>query len=197
MNCQLLISNFQKHVHLSSEEAEMIAASLRPTRLKKKQLLLHQGQIAKDAAFVVDGCLKSYSVDDNGFEHILQFAPSEWWITDMYSFISQKESILNIEVIVDAEVLLLSRIDQLKLFDKIPKLERYFRILTENSLVSTRQRLIDNLSLTAKQRYEQFCSTYPSLIHILPQKQIASFIGVTPEFLSKLRASYQATASRS
>ena len=90
---------------------------------------------------------------------------------------------------MDTEVYLLSRQNQLQLFDKIPKLERYFRIITENSLVGSRQRLIDNLSLTASQRYSNFCTTYPTLVNDLPQKLVAAYIGVTPEFLSKLRSS--------
>lgn len=149
--------------------------------------MLQQGQVARDAAFVLSGCLRAYSIDDNGFEHILQFAPAGWWVTDMYSWISGNPSYLQIDAIRESQVALLSRKDQLELFDRIPGLERYFRILTENNLVSTRQRLMDNLSLTAKQRYQQFCRTYPDIIHEIPQKLIASYIGVTPEFLSKIR----------
>lgn len=146
--------------------------------------------VAKDAAFILKGCLRSYSIDNNGFEHILQFAPIDWWITDMYSYISQKEGHLNIDALEETEVLLLSRENQLKLFGEIPQLESYFRILTEKALVSNQLRLIENLSLTAKQRYHNFCKVYPSLINVLPQKQIAAFIGVTPEFLSRLRSEY-------
>jgi CRP-like cAMP-binding protein len=95
--------------------------------------------------------------------------------------------LLNVDAIKPSEILLLSREDQLSLFDDVPKLERYFRVLTENGLVSSRMRLIENLSLTARQRYQRFCQTYPNLINEIPQKYIASFIGVTPEFLSKIR----------
>jgi CRP/FNR family transcriptional regulator, anaerobic regulatory protein len=188
MSIQKLIDSLQKHIDLSRQEQEMLSEFLVLKTVKKKQFLLHEGQIAKDVAFVVSGCLRSYSIDQNGFEHILQFAPEGWWITDMYSFISQQPTHLNIDALIDTEVYLLSRQNQLELFDKIPKLERYFRIVTENSLVGSRQRLIDNLSLTASQRYGNFCDTYPTLIHDLPQKLIAAYIGVTPEFLSKLRS---------
>jgi CRP-like cAMP-binding protein len=187
MSVQKLIDSLQKHIHLSGYEQEIVADFLVLKIIKKRQFLLHEGQVAKEVAFVVSGCLRSYSIDQNGFEHILQFAPAGWWITDMHSFISGQEAHLNIDALMDTEMYLLSRQHQLLLFDQVPALERYFRIVTENSLVGSRQRLVDSLSLTASQRYGNFCNTYPTLIHDLPQKLIASYIGVTPEFLSKLR----------
>jgi CRP-like cAMP-binding protein len=188
MSVQKLIASLQKHVDLSEREQEILADFLAFKIIKKKQFLLHEGQIVRDVAFVLSGCLRSYSIDQNGFEHILQFAPTGWWITDMHGFISQQPTHLNIDALMDTEVYLLSRENQLILFDKIPKLERYFRIVTENSLVGSRERLIDNLSLTASERYGNFCKTYPTLIHDIPQKLIAAYIGVTPEFLSKLKS---------
>lgn len=187
MTCTNVITNLSRHISLTKEECDLISSKVRQVTLKRKKIIIHEGQVAKEVAFVLSGCLRSYSVDDNGFEHILQFAPSEWWVTDMYSFISQKPAYLNVEAITDSEIVLLSRQDQLYLFDRIPSLERYFRILTENSLIGTRQRLIDSMSLSAKQRYENFCNVYPSLINEIPQKLIAEYIGVTPEFLSKMR----------
>lgn len=188
MSVHKLIDSLQKHIDLSSQEQAILADFLVFKIIKKRQFLLHEGQIARDVAFVVSGCLRSYSIDQNGFEHILQFAPEGWWITDMHGFISQQPTHLNIDALMDTEVYLLSRENQLILFDKIPKLERYFRIVTENSLVGSRERLIDNLSLTASERYGNFCKTYPTLIHDIPQKLIAAYIGVTPEFLSKLKS---------
>ena len=187
MNTGLFLDNMRRHVRLSDEEEALVLSKLRPVRLKRKEHLLKQGQVARDLAFVSEGCLRAYALDDNGFEHILQFAPSGWWISDMSSVISRRDSLLNVDAIKPSEVLLLSREDQLTLFDEVPKLERYFRVLTENGLVSSRMRLIENLSLTARQRYQRFCQTYPNLINEIPQKYIASFIGVTPEFLSKIR----------
>jgi CRP-like cAMP-binding protein len=188
MTLNLLLNNISRHIILSEKDRKRIASRFTLREIKKKDFLLKEGHVAKDVAFVLSGCLRSYSVDENGFEHILQFAPSDWWITDMYSFISQKKAYLNIEVINSGEVALLSRHNQLQLFDEVPSLERYFRIITENALVSSRQRLIDNLSLTARQRYEQFCITYPTMVNDIPQKLIAAYIGVTPEFLSKMRS---------
>ena len=187
MNTELFLDNMRRHIRLTEEEEAVVLSKLRPVKLKRREHLLKQGTVARDLAFVIEGCLRAYALDDNGFEHILQFAPTGWWISDMSSVISRRESLLNVDAIKPSEVLLLSREDQLALFDEIPKLERYFRVLTENGLVSSRMRLIENLSLTARQRYQRFCQTYPNLINEIPQKYIASFIGVTPEFLSKIR----------
>jgi CRP-like cAMP-binding protein len=186
-NNTLLIQNLRRHIELSDADCLLFNTALQPKTLKKKEYLLKEHQVADSAAFVIQGCLCSYSVDANGFRHNLQFAPPDWWITDMYSFISGLAGHLNIQALEHSEVLLLSRENQLKLFNQIPALERYFRILTEKSLVSSRKRLMDNLSLSAEQRYLNFCTAYPGLINHLTQKEIASYIGVTPEFLSKLR----------
>jgi CRP-like cAMP-binding protein len=132
--------------------------------------------------------LRSFNINDNIVEHILSFACEGWWIGDMYSLISQKPGNLFIEVLEDAEVVLLTRQTQNELFNEIPKLERFFRILTENSLVAHQERLMDNLSLPAEERFDKFCKRYPTIIQRVPQKQIASYIGVTPEFFSKMKS---------
>jgi CRP-like cAMP-binding protein len=121
-------------------------------------------------------------------EHVMNFACSGWWIGDMYSLLSQKPGNLFIQVLEDADVVLLSKENQEQLYHDIPKLERFFRILTENALVANQERLMDNLSLTAEERFEKFSKKYPSLIQQVPQKQIASYLGVTPEFFSKMKA---------
>jgi len=186
MHHELLLQNISKHISLTKEEEEQIVFLLKHKKLKKKKFLLQEGDVQKQAAFVTEGCLRSYSIDKNGFEHVLQFAPPGWWIGDMRSFITQQPGILSIDAIDDSEILLLLKTDLDKLYTTIPKLERSFRKLAENSLATYQHRLIDNLSLSAMERYNNFCQTYPSLIEHLPQKQVASYIGVTPEFLSKM-----------
>jgi len=188
MTLNLLFTNISKHILLSEAEKNYFHSKLHFRKLKKKEIYIQENQVCESAAFVLSGCLRSYTIDDNGFEHILQFAPTDWWITDMFSFISQKPGTIYIDAIEVSEIILLSRADQLDIFEKIPAFERYFRILTENSLVSYRKRVMDGLSLTAVERYHDFCKRYPTLIECLPQKQIASYIGVTPEFLSKIRS---------
>lgn len=186
----LILRNIAKHIALTPAEQAHFVSLLIPKKIKKKQFLLREQEICRYSAFVTQGCLRGYTVDTNGFEHILQFAPPDWWIADMYSLIAQQPGSLNIDALEETELLLLSKKDQEQLYLEVPKFERFFRIITENSLVTNRQRLLDNLSLSAQQRYELFCQRYPSLIHCLPQKQIAAYIGVTPEFLSKMKADW-------
>lgn len=186
MSHNLLLENIAKHIHLSGEEEEYIARLLKSKKIKRKQYLFQEGDIQKHVVFVTAGCLRSYSMDKNGFEHILQFAPPGWWIADMHSIITQQPGILYIDAVDDSEIILILKSNLEKLYEAIPKLERFFRILAENSLATYQHRLIDNLSLSAMERYNNFCRLYPSLIECLPQKQIAAYIGVTPEFLSKM-----------
>jgi CRP-like cAMP-binding protein len=181
----LILQNIGKHIQLEDNEKDYFLNLLKERKLKRKQFLA----VENDVAFVTKGCLRSYSIDVNGLEHILQFAPVDWWIGNMSNIIPQHTNSLNIDAIEDSEVLLLSRQDQLHLFDKHPKFERFFRILMERALVSANRRMMDILALTAQQRYESFCKYYPSLINQLPQKYIAAYIGVTPEFLSKMKSS--------
>jgi CRP-like cAMP-binding protein len=190
MDFSLILKNVSKHIQLTGEEEYFFVSLLKEKKIRRRQFILRENEVCTDSVFVTNGCLRGYTIDQNGFEHILQFAPPDWWIADMYSLITQKPGSLTIDAIEDTDVLLLSRKSQEKLFSDVPKFERFFRIITENSLVSSRQRLLDNLSLTAQQRYELFCHQYPTLIERLPQKLIASYIGVTPEFLSKMRGRY-------
>lgn len=188
MEYSLLFNNFSKHISLTKAEEKYLMTLFEYKVIKAKDFLIQQGEVSKQSAFVLNGCLRGYTIDSNGFEHVLSFAPKDWWIADMYSLLSQKPGNLNIEAMVDTEVALISKSNQDKMYEKVPKLERFFRIIIEKSLVAYQQRLNDNLSLTANERYMKFCKTYPQLINDIPQKQIAAYIGVTPEFLSKLRA---------
>lgn len=190
MHQSIIINHVQKIIQLNEEEQDYLCSLLQEKKIPRKDYLLHENQICDFSAFVVSGCLRAYSIDDNGIEHILQFAPQNWWITDMFSLLSGKVAHLNIDAVEDTEVLLLSKSNQELLYERVPKFERYFRILIQNSTVASRQRVLDNLELSAKDRFAKFCTTYPSLINTIPQKQIAAYIGVTPEFLSKMKAEY-------
>lgn len=184
----LILQNITKHVTLTPEEEQLFLSKIETHHFKAKSLLLNSGQVCKYSYFVNSGILRSFNINDNIVEHVLNFACEGWWIGDMYSLISQKPGNLFIEVLEDAEVAMLSKENQEQLYIEIPKLERFFRILTENSLVANQERLMDNLSLSAEERFEKFCKKYPSLIQKVSQKQIASYIGVTPEFLSKMKS---------
>jgi CRP-like cAMP-binding protein len=183
-----LIDNILKHVALSPQEQELFLSKTETRHYKAKTILLNAGEVCKNSYFVNSGVLRSFNINDNIVEHVMSFACQGWWISDMYSLISQKPGNLFIEVIEDAEVVLLSKENQEQLYHDIPKLERFFRILTENALVANQQRIMDNLSLSAEERFEKFSKKYPSLMQQVPQKQIASYIGVTPEFFSKMKS---------
>ena len=185
---QSILENIAKHVTLTPEEQELFLSKTETKQFKAKSILLSAGEIATCTYFVNSGILRSFNINDNIIEHVLHFACEGWWIGDMYSLLSQKPGNLFIEVMEDSEVVLLSKENQEKLYTEIPKLERFFRILTENSLVANQERLMDSLSLTAEERFEKFCKKYPTLILKVPQKQIASYIGVTPEFFSKMKS---------
>jgi CRP-like cAMP-binding protein len=184
----LLIDNILKHVALTLQEQELFLSKTETHYYKAKTILLNDGEVCKNSYFVNSGVLRSFNINDHIVEHVMSFACQGWWISDMYSLISQKPGNLFIEVIEDAEVVLLSKENQEQLYHDIPKLERFFRILTENALVANQQRIMDNLSLSAEERFEKFSKKYPSLMQQVPQKQIASYIGVTPEFFSKMKA---------
>lgn len=183
-----ILDNISKIVTLSPEEELLFLSKIETKHYKAKTIILNAGEICKHSYFVNYGILRSFTINDNIVEHVLSFACEGWWIGDMYSLLSQKPGNLFIEVLEDAEVVLLSKENQEELYHQIPKLERFFRIIVENSLVSYQERLMDNLSLTAEERFDKFCKKYPTLIQKVPQKQIASFIGVTPEFFSKMKA---------
>ncbi len=186
MSFEFLIQSINQRVSLTKEEEALLMEHLRIKKVKRKSFLYQEGDVQQHLVFVNSGCLRSYSIDNNGVEHILQFAPTGWWIADMQSFLNGTPAMLNIDAIEDTEVVLIKQADVEELYASIPPLERFFRILTERSLAAFQQRLIDSLSLTAVDRYGNFCKNYPSLIQTLPQKHVASYIGITPEFLSKM-----------
>ncbi|WPR71744.1 Crp/Fnr family transcriptional regulator [Flavobacterium sp. NG2] len=184
----LILENIAKQITLSAEEQVLFLSKIEVKQFKAKTILQQSGTVCKNSYFVNSGILRSFNINDNIVEYIMSFACSGWWISDMYSLLSQKPGNLFIEVLEDAEVVVLSKENQEILYREIPKLERFFRILIENSLVANQERLMGNLSLSAEERFEKFQNKYQDLQYRIPQKQIASFIGVTPEFFSKMKS---------
>lgn len=183
-----IIQNISKHISLTPEEEQLFLSKTETTTYKAKTILLSPGKVADCIYYVNSGIMRSFNINDNIIEHVLHFACADWWMGDMYSYISGKPGNLFIEVLETAELVCISKKNLEELYEKIPKLERFFRILAENSLVTHQERLMDNLSLTAEERFEKFYKKYPSLMQQVPQKHIASYIGVTPEFFSKIKA---------
>lgn len=187
MNTKPLIDYFEKYLPLNEEEKSFVEEIFKERRIKRKQFILQEGNICKHNTFVLEGCFRMYMVDQNGKEHNLQFAIENWWIGDIGSFHSDKPSRLNIEAIENSVVLQVKKEDQLNLFVNYPKFNRIFRVLAENALVSQQNRILQNISSTAEERYIDFVERYPSFFNRISNVQIASYLGVTPEFLSAIR----------
>ena len=187
MNTGLILKNVSKHISLDQTEIDFFISLLEYRKIKKKELLIREGDIVRHDHFVLKGCFKTYSVDDKGNEHIILFAPEDWWTGDLYSFLTEKPSGFYTEALEDSEILQISKTNQQRLYDEVPKFERFFRIIFQNALVAQFQRIDQNLSMTADEKYLEFRNKYPQLEQRLPQKQIAAFLGITPEFLSMIR----------
>lgn len=183
-----LIENISRFVELTKEEEKLLLDSFTTETYAARSVLVEEGEVSKKHIFVVSGILRQYSIDNELVEHTLSFASEGWWIADMYSFLSQNPGDSFIEVIEKAEVMTQTRACQLALFTEIPKLERFYRITIERALVANQQRLMDNLRLSAEERYKRFLERYGNLTYRLPQKDIASYIGITPQFFSKMKA---------
>lgn len=148
---------------------------------------MQEGDVCTQFYFVIRGCLRMYKIDEKGATHILQFAAENYWIIDLGSFHGMKPSALNIDALEDTVVLQINRDDLISLYLHAPKFDRIFRVLLENSFIRLQQRLLQNISSTAEERYETFLEVYPHLVNRLSGVQIAAFLGITPEFLSRLR----------
>lgn len=185
---ELFLENIAKHVSLTPDERQHVLSLCEANHYKAKTILLKSGEVCKTSYFVGSGILRSYSVDENGVEHVVSFACENWFIADMYSFLSGRPGNLFIEVNEEANVLEISKQNQERMYAEVPKMERFFRILIENSLIANQQRLIDNMTFTAEARYDKFLNKFGDLAHRVPQKQIASYLGVTPEFFSAMKA---------
>ncbi len=184
---ELFFKKVNEKINLTEEEQAACAQYFISKKLRKKQYLLQAGDVCKYSAFVEKGILRSYTTDEKGAEHIMQFALEGWWIADMYSFLTGEPSIYNIDALEDAELLLLSSAAQEKLFHQIPKFERYFRILIQNNMIAMQRRLIGSLSLSAEENYVHLINANPGMLQLVPQHMIASYLGITPETLSRIR----------
>jgi CRP-like cAMP-binding protein len=184
---QALIEYFQGYIPLNAEETKLVESKITLRNIKRKQMILQEGFVCKHYSFVVQGCFKMYAVDDKGNEHNLQFAAENDWIADLGSFHSQKPSKLFIEAIEPSLILQIEQQDLYFLYINIPKLDRIFKVIIENKFIELQNRVLQNISSTGQQRYLNFLEQYPKLALRLPNTQIASYLGITPEFLSKIR----------
>jgi len=183
-----LLDYFKKRGYILNDFEKLLVQENFHSRLyRKRQYVLQEGDVCTQFNFVVRGCLRTYNVDKKGNLHILQFGTENNWINDLGSFHGMKPSTLNIDALEDTVVLQISLDDLISLYKQSPVFDRIFRVLIENGYIHLQERLLQNISSTAEERYEAFLERYPHLINRISQVQIAAFMGVTPEFLSRLR----------
>ncbi len=155
--------------------------------IRRGKYILEEGAICRHYNFVVNGCFKMFSIDGKGAEHTIQFAVENDWITDIASFHSEKPSSLFIEAIEPSTIVQIEKKELLYFYVNYPKFDRNFRVIIENKFIQLQNRVLQNISASAKERYLSFLDAYPLLANRIPNKQIASYLGITPEFLSSIR----------
>lgn len=186
-----LIQYLESVIPLTANEKVLIEQRFLGRFVKRKEKILSAGEVCRVYTFVLKGCFRMYGVDDKGFEHNIQFAAENDWIADISSFYTEKTSQLNIEALEVSEILQIKQEDLFFLFTNIPKLNRIFKIMIEHKYIELQNRVLQNFSSTAEQRYLDFLEQYSHLSNRLPNTQIASYLGITPEFLSKVRKNIQ------
>lgn len=182
-----LLAYFNGLIRLNKAEQDLVGQKFKHRLYRRRQYALQEGELCTSFNFVVRGCLRMYKIDNEGSTHILQFAVENHWIVDLGSFHGLTQSQLNIDALEDTVVLQINRDDLITLYIQAPKFDRIFRVLIENSFVRLQQRLLQNISSSAEERYKSFLENYPHLSNRVSQVQIAAFLGITPEFLSRLR----------
>jgi CRP-like cAMP-binding protein len=186
---QILFKHIQEKVSLTDQEKKIIQSFFVVKKLRKKQYLLQEGDVCRYLTFVAKGLLRTYNVDEKGDEHMSIFGWEGWWVSDFNSFLSGEAAVFNIDAIEDAELVMISRDDYEALTLAAPIMDRYFRILYQNSLVTKERRLMSSITHTAEEKYVQLAESNPQLIERIPQNLIASYLGIAPETLSRIKKS--------
>ncbi len=184
---QNLLKSIRDKVSFNDEDVEILKPYFIPKKLRKRQYLLNAGDVCQYITFVEKGLLRSFTVDDKGNEHVVQFAIEGWWISDMGSFTSGKEAMYNIEALEDCELLNLTRPSMEELLIKLPVMERFFRMLMQNNIVALQRRAIAYMSLSAEEKYLKLLEVAPDIMTRASQQHIASYLSITPETLSRIR----------
>lgn len=188
MNTTLLLKNIAKHITLTAEETGLFLSLLEYKELPRKTILLAEGQSCRHISYVHSGAIRAFCTDTNGKEATIMFALPDWWVTDMYCFLNAQPAMMQLETVADSCIFQLSKENFDRLFTSIPAFEKFFRILMQNAYTREQLRTIESLTLTAAERYHRFTGKYPQVSQLVTQKQIASYLGITPEFLSVIRS---------
>lgn len=176
----------------SEHEIQLFDDLLQHITVKKKTMLLREGEICNFEAYILKGCIRTFCMDENGAEVILQFAVEDWWVSDIASFHEQTPSKLYIETLENCELLILTHEAKEELLMKVPQFERVFRLMVQRNLSVTQNRLVNTIAKPAQDRYVEFLERYPSVAQRVAQHYIAAYLGISAEFLSKIRAKMSA-----
>lgn len=187
MEAQPFLDYIRKYVDLSAEEESLLLSVLRIRKYRKGQFVVQQGDICRYENFVLQGCLKTFYTDDTGQEHVIMLAIENWWTSDLGSFLRRQPADFNVQCVEDSLLVQLTYESFEQLYKTVPQMERLSRIIIQKAFVASQKRLVNNFSMLAKERYLQFRSQYPQIEQRVPQYMIASYLGITREFLSKIR----------
>jgi len=182
-----ILQNIARYVLKSEVEKEKLIAIIRTTKIKKRQFIDQPGYVCKYRNYVVKGAFRSYFIDSDGKEHTVQIAIEDWFVSDFYSYITQTPATLFVEALEDSTIFQMTYEDIEGLCKEIHGLSEYFRVSTEKAFAFSRKRALSNLSMTAEEKYLELLERYPNIVRRVPQKVIASYLGMTPEFMSKIR----------
>lgn len=182
-----LIKHLRQTITLTNEEAVIVRNSFKEQHLEKKEVLLFAGEISSHMQFIAEGCLRAYYMDEEAKEHIVQFGIEEWWVNDLYSYLTKTPSKQFVQALEKSTILQIQQDTLNKLYDEVPAIERFFRLKFEKAYVAFQYRTIDAMAKSAEERYLEFRTKYRDIEQRVPQYMIASYLGITPEFLSALR----------
>lgn len=183
-----LLSHIQKYVPLTHDEQEVITQYVQCLTVKKKQYLFTEGDLCSAQYFVIEGCLRMYFIKESGVEQIIQFGIDNWWISDYTSLTLVTPSQFYLQAVQPSRLLVLKKDKQEEVFERVPKLENYFRRIYQRAYAAAQTRQIYFSDLSGEEKYHHFASRFPDFVQRIPQYMLASYLGFTPEFLSKIRA---------
>jgi CRP-like cAMP-binding protein len=182
-----VVQEIFKDVNFTDEQAEIVVPKLKKMTVPKGRVILSAGQFVPYQYYVYSGCLRTYFLDDSGKEHTIQFAVNDWWISDYTAFFTGGQSILYIECIQDAEIYQISKESMEKLYKEVPVIETFFRVKMERFFASFQKRILSDLAMSAKDKYNRFIKTYPEIEQTIKNYHLASYLGITTESLSRIR----------
>ncbi len=188
MNTSPFLKYINKYVNLTPEEETLLLSKIVLRRYLKNQYIVQQNDVCRSANYILSGCTKTFYVDSEGQEHVVMFSIEDWWTSDLGSFITQTPADFNVQCLENTQLVQFTYENLEELYVEIPKLERLFRKIIERAFVASQKRIIRNFSLDAKERYQIFKSAYPKIDQRVPQYMIASYLGITKEFLSKIKS---------